>query len=223
MSSRTLRHFGVPLVGLLAASLVAAGSPLVGACSPPDPNRATVVGFVDSNGDLDPSLAQFKDRGVSRFLERRCGTLDCHGRPERPLRIYGSLGLRLPNDAGLRPTTGDTSNDEVTANYEAVVGLQPEVMTRVVAAHAQGDCAIAGEPAFVPPPDGQSCARRLLLIAKPLGCNKLSSIGCNGSGPGVEHKGGAVIGLGDEAYNCLVTWLEGAADADQCTAAANAY
>jgi hypothetical protein len=33
---------------------------------------------------------------VSEVYERRCGTLDCHGQPSRPLRIYGNSGLRRP-------------------------------------------------------------------------------------------------------------------------------
>lgn len=199
------------------AALACGGAALWACASPPDANRATAVGFVDPNGQLDPDPVQFKERNVSKFLERRCGTLDCHGRPERPLRIYGERGLRLPNDGGLRPIQGGTSNEEVVANYRSVVGLEPEVTSRVVAAHAQGSCGLPGEPEDVP------CARRLLLVSKPLGCNTNSSLGCNGTAPGVEHKGGAVIAPNDDGYNCLVTWLEGSADGEACERAANAY
>jgi hypothetical protein len=201
-----------------ASAALVAGLGAVWACaSPPDPNRATAVGFVDTAGNLDPDPVQFKEQNVSLFLERRCGTLDCHGRPERPLRIYGARGLRLPNDGGLRPTQGGTSNEEVVANYRSVVGLEPELMSRVVAAHATGTCGLEGEPEDV------LCPRRLLLISKPLGCNATTSIGCNGTAPGIEHKGGAVIAPNDEGYTCLVSWLEGAANGQACNNAANAY
>jgi hypothetical protein len=33
---------------------------------------------------------------VSAVLERRCGSLDCHGGLSRPLRVYGNAGLRRP-------------------------------------------------------------------------------------------------------------------------------
>lgn len=85
---------------------------------------------------------------VSPVFERRCGTLDCHGSAGRPLRIYSGLGLRLPNEAGAVPGSGGTTPDEITANYRAVIGLQPEEMTRVVA--------------------GEDPPRSLLILAKPL-------------------------------------------------------
>jgi hypothetical protein len=70
---------------------------------------------------------------VTPVFEKRCGTLDCHGQPGRPLRIYSGNGLRLPNDAGNIPGSSPTTPDEITANYRAVIGLQPEQMTRVIA------------------------------------------------------------------------------------------
>ncbi len=200
-----------------ATAMVSALGALWACASPPDASRATAVGFVDPAGNLDPDPVQFKQQSVSKFLERRCGTLDCHGRSERPLRIYGERGLRLPNDAGNRPTVGGTSDEEVVANYRAVVGLEPELMSRVVAAHGVGTCALEGEPPDV------LCPRRLLLISKPLACNTTSSVKCNGTSPGVEHKGGAVIAPNDEGYTCLVSWIEGSANGAACESAANAY
>lgn len=109
---------------------------------------------LDSNGNarrttiLAPDQAQFQ-QFVSPALERHCATLDCHGQVGRPLRLYSALGLRLPNDAGLVPGIGVTATaEETTANYRAVIGLEPEEMTRVVAG--------------VDPP------RDLLLLKKPL-------------------------------------------------------
>ncbi len=201
-----------------AAGAVAA---LVSCASPPDADRKTAVGLVEpltpgGAPELNPSYTQFKDYFVSEFLTRRCGTLDCHGQPGRPLRIYGQRGLRLPNQNGLRPVTGDTSEEEVAANYRAAVGLEPEVMNRVVAARAEDTCSLKGEPET-------PCLHHLLLVAKPLSCNKLSSHGCGGGERGVEHKGGPVIAFGDDGYNCLKTWVQGITDPGACQRAANAY
>ena len=85
---------------------------------------------------------------MSPVFERRCGTLDCHGQVGRPLRIYSGLGLRLPNDAGNTPGSNATTPDEITANYRAVIGLEPEQMSRVEA--------------------GQIPVTDLLILAKPL-------------------------------------------------------
>jgi hypothetical protein len=123
----SLRAAVMPLVGL--AVLVAPAG-----CREPDPNQQTEV--------FAPDYEQFKGvapdgalqaAGVSRLLERRCGTLDCHGQIGRPLRIYGQYGLRLVEDGSFRPGVEPTSEDEYSANFAAVIGLQPEVMSQVVA------------------------------------------------------------------------------------------
>ncbi len=95
---------------------------------------------------LAPDQTQFTT--VSPVFERRCGTLDCHGQVGRPLRIYSGLGLRIPNDAGNIPGSSATTLDEINANYYAVIGLQPEQMTRVIA--------------------GAALPRSLLILSKPL-------------------------------------------------------
>jgi hypothetical protein len=86
-----------------------------------------------------PDFGQFEGQnlsatqaGVSRVLELRCGTLDCHGQIGRPLRIYGQFGLRFVDDAGNVPGQGATTQTEYEANYQSVIGLQPEIMTLVV-------------------------------------------------------------------------------------------
>lgn len=86
---------------------------------------------------------------VSPYLERRCGSLDCHGDRKRPLRIYGQLGQRHPaesNIAGGLPTT----LVEQDANFSSVCGLEPELMGEVV-------------------DDVGNSAEDLLLISKPRG------------------------------------------------------
>lgn len=90
--------------------------------------------------------------GVHVFLEQQCGGLDCHGQVGRPFRIYSIDGLRLPNDAGLIPGSGNLSSDELFANYSSAVNLEPEEMSRVV-------------KGFDPP-------TKLLLVKKPLGLER---------------------------------------------------
>ena len=59
--------------------------------------------------------------GEILIVKRRCATLDCHGDPGRPLRIYSETGLRalgrdraLPLDAA-----------EIAANVESIVAVDP--------------------------------------------------------------------------------------------------
>ncbi len=97
------------------------------------------------------SPGSFRAAGVSTVIERRCGSLDCHGSLARNMRIYSSRGLRLPNEAGVRPGEGDTTIDEITANYHSAMTIEPEATNAVVA---------GGDP------------NQLLLIKKPLGIEK---------------------------------------------------
>ena len=82
-----------------------------------------------------PDRASFN--AVSSFLEAGCGTLYCHGAPQRPLRLHGFAGLRL--DASDLPGGKPTTAAEVDANYRAVCGLEPEIMSEVVAGQATPD------------------------------------------------------------------------------------
>ena len=124
------------IVSAVFAGAVCAG--LVGTfgscASTPDPNRVTVI--------ATPSFTQFtgdaNNVGVSAFIEKRCGTLDCHGQVGRPLRIYGQRGLRILNDAENYPGNDvPTTPDELLANFQSVVGLEPETMSNVVQFPAQ--------------------------------------------------------------------------------------
>jgi hypothetical protein len=94
---------------------------LVVACSFPS-STAT-------NTATTPDRASFPP--VADLLERRCGTLDCHGSAYRNLRVCGSLGLRLaPGD---RPMSkGQTTQEEYDADFASIVGLEPEIMSEVV-------------------------------------------------------------------------------------------
>jgi len=67
---------------------------------------------------------------VGEVLGVHCGTLDCHGSLERNLRIYGIYGLRLAQDG----VTGFGSTTEAAyrATYDAIVAIQPEVLSAIV-------------------------------------------------------------------------------------------
>lgn len=138
-----------------------------------------------------PDREEFVNGGVSAMMEARCGGLDCHGQVGRPLRIYSKNGLRyeVPED-GLRDTR-DTTPQERQANYESVIGLEPEALSDAV--RTQG--------AYV---DFQ-------LLLKPL----------DDEARGVRHKGGPVLraGTNDPGWNCFFGWIAGAPDRAACAAA----
>jgi len=114
MSMKNLRLAALPL--LLSGALLSCAEE-------GDPNAALYV----------PSQKTFP--AVSDALERRCATLDCHGKPERNLRLYGRSGMRLaPTDV---PGDGATTDAEYEANYSSVIGLEPELLSAVVASGGQ--------------------------------------------------------------------------------------
>jgi hypothetical protein len=82
-----------------------------------------------TNTATPPDRASFPP--VADLLGKRCGTLDCHGSAYRNLRVYGSTGLRLaPSD---RPMAhGQTTTEEYDADFDSIVGLEPEIMSEVV-------------------------------------------------------------------------------------------
>ena len=77
---------------------------------------------------------------VGDYLEHRCGSLDCHGQMSRNLRIWGCEGMRL--DPHALPICGPlgggfTTAAEHQATYRSLVGLEPTVMSAVVAGHGE--------------------------------------------------------------------------------------
>ena len=67
---------------------------------------------------------------VSDAMQLHCGTLDCHGQVGRNLRLYGHYGLRLASGGNpLDPPT--TTSEEYDASFWSVIGLEPEIMSRV--------------------------------------------------------------------------------------------
>jgi hypothetical protein len=70
---------------------------------------------------------------VAQMLVHHCGSLDCHGVPQRNLRLYGNEGLRLaPGDRPLHPAL--TTADEVSEDFLSTIALEPELTSAVVAA-----------------------------------------------------------------------------------------
>lgn len=127
----------------IAAGFLALFGTASSCASVPDSGRFTVI--------LQPDFNTYRDH-VDLYMRRRCGTLDCHGQPGRALRFYGREGFRLYNeDAGLISGSQPTTPEETQANFQAIIALEPEEMSRVVATQAQGD-----DP------------KRLLFIRKPL-------------------------------------------------------
>jgi hypothetical protein len=126
MRSRRLASFA--LAGV--AMCVVAGA--TGSCAPiPDPDRYTIIAaptLDQFSGNLDVSPVQF---GLEQVIERRCGTLDCHGQVGRAFRVYSQNGLREPTDADNEPGVAPTTPSEVQANYDSAIALQPELMSAV--------------------------------------------------------------------------------------------
>lgn len=71
-------------------------------------------------------------QSVSPYLERRCGTLDCHGQITRPMRIYGQLGLRHAAENTFPGSSIATTTRELEENFAAVCNIDPEAMQEVV-------------------------------------------------------------------------------------------
>lgn len=164
MSRRRMLAGLLPLAGV--ALLVGASS---SCASIPDSGRFTAV--------LAPDYATYQQH-VDTYLQRRCGTLDCHGQPGRAYRVYGFTGFRLYNlDAGLISGVQETLPEEIRANYEALVSLEPEEMSRVMA--KQG-----GE---------KEDLDRLLFFRKAQRIER--------------HKGGQAMAEDDPGYRCVVAWL----------------
>ncbi|MEO9234064.1 MAG: hypothetical protein ABI421_12075 [Polyangiaceae bacterium] len=95
------------------------------ACSTPDADSRTIT--------ITPDRASFDP--VAAALDRRCGTLDCHGSRYRNLRMWGQDGMRL--GLGDIPGGAQTTTAEIDSMYSAITQLEPEIMSEVVADHGQ--------------------------------------------------------------------------------------
>lgn len=111
----TRRASRAPIVlALLALTFLGAGitSSCLGTLA--DATLTTACVPFNPQDDGDPFVL------VSRVLEKRCGSLDCHGGLSRPLRIYGNAGLRRPEpDIGTEGCqTGDNCGDGRTCKQD---------------------------------------------------------------------------------------------------------
>lgn len=178
----------IPLF-VLAASIGATLALAAGdGCSSYDPNAMTNAACPPFD---DPSTPFEDFRTVSSVVERRCGTMDCHGSMARPLRIFGQSTLRKPEDGGadaFDPSeyfTGGkvaTTEAELGDNYRSICALEPEIMSDVV--------------------KGRQAVESLTLVRKERLLEK--------------HKGGRVFFEGDLGDKCIVSWLHGAVDQASC-------
>jgi hypothetical protein len=105
-------------------ALAAAIACLVACAAPPSSDPRFVATL--------PDRASFPP--VAALLEHSCGSLDCHGTVSRNLKTYGNTGLRL-GPGNLPSALTATTDAEIDQDYESLVGLEPEVMSAVVAAH----------------------------------------------------------------------------------------
>lgn len=81
------------------------------------PDKSAFTGIpVDGSGTLP---------AVSSYMERRCGTLDCHGSALIPMRLYGQFGRRHPDEMNFPGGLGTTAA-ELEANYGTVCSVEPE-------------------------------------------------------------------------------------------------
>ena len=92
---------------------------------------ASCVGEVGPTGPFELRLP-IRDgfESVADAMQPSCATLDCHGHPQRNLRLFGERGLRL---GGVDTSAeGATNSDEYEADYWAVVALEPELLSTVL-------------------------------------------------------------------------------------------
>lgn len=166
------------------ALLLALGASTACASRPDDGREPGVV-----VADLD--LATYSAL-VHPVLERRCGSIDCHGQLPRGLRVYGANGMRLPNTSGLTPGVGATTPEEARATYESILGLEPEKTNQLVART----------------PRRLEDAYDLTFLSKPLQLER--------------HRPGRSLAKGQPAEQCITTWLLGRVERPLCEEAANA-
>lgn len=81
------------------------------------PSKSSFTGVPEGGGT--------RMAAVSAYIERRCGTLDCHGSAEIPMRLHGQLGRRDALEGNI-PGGAATTDKELDANYGAMCNVEPE-------------------------------------------------------------------------------------------------
>ncbi len=144
-----------------------------------------------------PSYAAFTDGSMTLtstadFLEHRCGSLDCHGSPQRNFQIWGCNGQRIVMDGGpfmpgCRASGGlNTTQAEYSSTFRSLVALEPTVMSEVVQHGGQNPDALT----FVRKARGEE-----------------------------SHKGGMLVTPGDPQDVCMTAWLTGTSNVPACATA----
>ena len=125
-----MKALHVAMVASMSGLFLTGGIATVSCASSPDENRLT--------GIITPDFDTYV-QNVDAYLTRRCGSLDCHGQPGRAYRIYSREGFRLYTilDGSLVSGQQPTQPDEQKANFQALISIEPEEMTRLMA--RQGD------------------------------------------------------------------------------------
>jgi hypothetical protein len=122
-------NLGSVLAMVVGLCLVSAS----GCASVPDADSRLTMIDGPTGTILQPDYVFYRDN-LDQYLNRRCGTLDCHGQAGRAYRSYGTRGLRLFDpDARLVPGGQNTTEKERKLNYQSIVALEPEELRRVVA------------------------------------------------------------------------------------------
>lgn len=127
-----------------------------------------------------PSGSEEEFGPVGDYLEQRCGSLDCHGQVGRNLRIWGCEGMRLdPNDI---PSCNRLIGGLPTtpAEHQATYRSLVGLEPNVMTTVVLGH--------------GQN-PELLTFMRKATGLE--------------AHAGGQLIVVGDDQYDCLVSWLGG--------------
>lgn len=222
-ASRVPLAMAVLALGLGATALTAsclgatADATVQTACVPFDPQDAN-----------DPFVL------VSGVLERRCGSLDCHGGLSRPLRVYGNAGLRRPEP--------DLGTEECALGDDCGAGRTCKEGTGCVdskiydyAEYYSGG-SIATTPAERLDNWRSLCGLEPELMTVVYCCSVGEGV-CDGFDYGAscadpedydperltlvrkarlreKHKGAQIWGAGDAGDKCLTNWLAGRYDAE---------
>lgn len=197
--------------GAWIVSLVALAGATFGCVGPvSEPETTQGPTFGTDGADFKP---------VSKVLERRCGTLDCHGSTYRPLKIYGQYGLRKPfasrTDPGAPAADFDnyfsgggleTTLAELLDNYNSVLSLEPELLEAVALGKKKNDSTVRLPCPWSPKPGEfvqltDMTVECLTLVRKPRLLEK--------------HKGGKIWEDGNpEGDACLTGWITGSISGD---------